>query len=447
MTQEKRVSQVGGGIEMQTTPAADLQVGDVSVKIGEAFVIAGKDESPQEGAFVFPSLYRFGDTLFVNWQFDRDILDPAQPAAPNGRLSRDGGISWERQTTMMPRGYKYATGVGEITSYWGGFEIPRKPGHYRVATWRSFDNGKSWGELTWTEVHYPGTKGLDIYDPPEGYKKHSANYKHGFQRASPPAYLEPFFKAASRRRGPGLEPMATGPDGAIYSLVPSRYLDNTEGINDWETEFWERLDWTRHAVLLQTSRDRGRTWSFGGVVAYDAEHKITEFDEEDCFSEPALAIWPDGEMVCLLRVGSFKPLYLVRSRDGGKTWSQPIPLPIRGVYPILVLLPSGVLALSTGRPDCTIHFSLDRGVSWPTSHTLFVVGDKGPAYLGHQREIPNKYAASTCYVPMVAVGDNRLLCVHDASHPDPHDPDPWLQRHGHGLIVGRLVTVHRSQVR
>jgi len=55
-------------------------------------VIASKDESPQEGAFAFPSLYRFGDTLFVNWQFDRDILDPSQPAAANGRFSYTGII-------------------------------------------------------------------------------------------------------------------------------------------------------------------------------------------------------------------------------------------------------------------------------------------------------------------------------------------------------------------
>jgi hypothetical protein len=432
---------VDGAYPMQTAPASACRLGDWQIGIGDPFIIASREQDPGDGTFVFPVLRNLNGVLFLNWHHDWDVLDGAMPNKPSGRLSRDGGITWKKQASRMPPGWKVATGPREITSYWNSFEIPGCPGRYRVATWRSADNGLNWDAMSWTEVAYPGTRGLDIYDPPEQYKQHSTNYKLGHQRAAPPPHMEAFFRqAGTRRRGPGLEPVA-GADGALVSLVSTRYLPSGQATAD-EAVYWERLDWKRHAILMQTSDDRGRTWQFRGVVAHDAEHRVAEFDEEDCFTEPTLAIYPDGEWVCMMRTGSFKPLYLVRSKDGGMTWSQPVALPVRGVDPHLALLPNGLLALATGRPDCTLHFSADRGRTWPVSNVLFTVGGNGPGHLAYQGHQDDKtYDGSTCNVELTLTDDHTLLYVHDALRCDPDGINGWLKHHGFGRMVGRIVSL------
>ncbi len=123
---------------MQTTPAATRRLGGFRIRIGEPFIIASREESPDEGSHVHPMLWKSNDTLFLNWNMDQDINDPVLPDRPNGRLSRDGGRTWQRQTVLAPPwdAYKIMTGPTEITSYWHPFEIPGSPGRYRMVTWR-----------------------------------------------------------------------------------------------------------------------------------------------------------------------------------------------------------------------------------------------------------------------------------------------------------------------
>ena len=426
---------------MQVAPASTCRLGDWRIGIGDSFIIASREQDPADGKFVFPELRNLNGTLFLNWHHDWDVLDGALPDKPSGRLSRDGGRTWEKQTNWRPPGLKIATGPREITSYWNLFEIPGCPGRYRGATWRSADNGLTWSEMFWTELDYPGTRGLDFYAPPEQYKHNSANYKLGHQLAAPPAHMETFFRqAGTRRRGPWMY-SATSAGDVLHSLAYTLYLPGGEAIID-EEAYWEKLDWTRLAILMQVSTDHGRTWRFRGVVAHDARHRVTEYGEEDCFTEPSAVIYPDGEWVCVLRTGSLKPLYLVRSPDGGATWSEPVALPIRGVCPKLALLPNGLLALATGRPDCTLHFSADRGRTWPVSEVLFTVGPNGPGHLQYHGHCDDKtYDASTCNVELALIDDRTLLYVHDALRHDPEGANGWLKYHGFGRMVGRFVSI------
>jgi hypothetical protein len=427
---------------MQTMPGTTCRLGRHTIDIGEPQVIASREDNPDGGTFVYPRAFRTDGTLFLNWHFDRDVLDPALPDEPNGRMSRDGGRTWEPQTTVMPPGHKVATGPGETASFWESFAVPESPGYYRVVTWRSTDNSRTWSGPQWVEVRYPGTRGLDLYDPPEGYKRHSSVYKRNHQRQTPPPYLRKYLElAGTRKRGPGLWPRLIVGADTIYSLVCREfYLPGGDGSMD-EEEFWNRLDWSRRAIMMQVSEDGGRTWEYRGVVAFDAEHTVSDFDEGECFFEPALARFPDGEMLCVMRVGSFKPLYSAGSRDGGRTWTEPEPMPIRGIRPRLVRLPNGLLALSTGRPDCTLHFSTDRGRTWPLSVVLFEVGEKGPGHLAYQDSVPRRYTLSTGNTVLLPVDENELLYIHDACRRDPDAPHPWLRNHGWGRIVGRRIRV------
>jgi len=69
-------------------------------------------------------------------------------------------------------------------------------------------------------------------------------------------------------------------------------------------------------------------------------------------------------------------MYLSRSSDQGVTWSPPEAFTPNGVWPRLLQLENGVLALVSGRPGVQLRFSVDgKGKKWtdpfeilPTSH-------------------------------------------------------------------------------
>ena len=459
------------GMPVLTSEAVIRKAADVTVEIGPPQIVAARDESPDEGTFIHPHLSRFGKTVYLNWSFWWDAEPPFMPDKPNGRVSHDGGVTWEKQTALMPSGVKYQTGERELTAwFWSGFEIPGRPGVYKIPTWRSSDLGQTWTGHTWTTVEYPGTKGLDTYDPPEEYRKKSGEYLRGADLTTPPAYVEPYIREVSRMRGWGIFPRATDAEGTLYSMTQGYYLKDTSGIRDWDREYWQRLNWYRYAVLMQVSRDNGRTWTFAGVPVdgSDYEPRLSikpggsqynensfvvnpdnqigagykgraEFGPTDGFSEPSLVIFPDGEMLCALRAGSSKPLYCVRSYDHGRTWTRAEFLspryihPICGVRPTLVLLKNGILALCTGRPDCTVHFSRDRGHTWFLSETLLA-----PPSIRWDGIFSGSHQNNS----MIAVDDNTLLYVHDALRPAPSAPNAWLQHAGHGLIIARRIQVN-----
>jgi hypothetical protein len=357
----------------QLAPAGTLRADGVTVEIGPAFTIAvARDKPPGTGGglCLFPQVFKVDRRLFINWKFDWDVADAQEATVPNGLVSDDDGKTWRPQTVVMPPGRRFVTGKVELAAYGYGnsFEVPGAAGEYRVLTYRSLDNGRSWGPAEWTPVTYPDTRGVDIYDPPEGYQKNSANYKLGQQLPKPPAYMEEIFRqAGTRRRGyDGLAPLVTGPDGTIYSIAAAYYLPGGDRLGNHD--FYDKLDWTRPALMMQTSVDQGHTWQFRAIVAFDQDHRITDFDDESCLVEPALALFPDGEMVCVMRTGSFKPLYLVRSRDHGRTWTQ-----VHGGLPeehsanfeaaAMVSWPGG-FGLFTGSTDGEIYASFDDAKSW-----------------------------------------------------------------------------------
>lgn len=258
------------GIEVQTTPGRTITCPDVTIEIGEPFIIASKDESHDEGEFVTPQLYNFNGNIFVNWSFTYDgNLDRNFPCKANGRISRDGGKTWERQKTLLPPGAKYMTDRNEVTSYWGCFEIPGRPGEYLVPTWRSYDNGLSWEDYSLTYVTYPGTRGVDIYDK-EFVNKYRQNWRSMTIPDEPPEYLREYFNCISRKRFSsqgGLKPQVTHKDGTIYSLIYGRYLEcNFKNITDWDNDYWSKLNLNSSSVFIQESKDKGRTWNLTGII-------------------------------------------------------------------------------------------------------------------------------------------------------------------------------------
>ena len=113
------------------------------------------------------------------------------------------------------------------------------------------------------------------------------------------------------------------PDGRL--LMPSKATDNPEGNPPY-------------FGMIRSSKDMGKTWDYGGVIADDPVAH---------FSEPTITMTPSGRILVLFRCHP-KPkkgaqfLALVYSDDLGKTWSSWKPTSIKGS-------PGHILKLSDNR--------------------------------------------------------------------------------------------------
>lgn len=121
-------------------------------------------------------------------------------------------------------------------------------------------------------------------------------------------------------------------------------------------------------VFLVRSRDGGRSWSPSEPVA--AVDGLA-------FEEPAPLALPGGTLLMLLRENTARVLHAIRSEDRGRTWSLPIATGLAGYPAHPVRLDDGRLAVVTGvrRPRGSIHLALsgDGGRSW--ERAIDVAGD------------------------------------------------------------------------
>ena len=138
----------------------------------------------------------------------------------------------------------------------------------------------------------------------------------------------------------------------------------------------------KYRTFVVHSTDRGRTWEYLSTVVYDPGIGL------ESFCEPDLLTLPDGDVLCFMRTGGsggkFTPLYLSRSKDDGKTWSQPEPVADRGVWPNSCRMKNGVLVCTYGRPGNWLMFSLDNGRTWK-GHFCFY--DRGTTSYNSVEEI------------------------------------------------------------
>lgn len=93
------------------------------------------------------------------------------------------------------------------------------------------------------------------------------------------------------------------------------------------------------SAFLLLSEDYGKTWEKKPIViANGSELKIN-------FYEPAIAKIDEKSLICILRT-DVGPLYVSQSKDNGRTWSTPEPLPFYGHSPYLLKLSDGCLILA-----------------------------------------------------------------------------------------------------
>jgi hypothetical protein len=129
---------------------------------------------------------------------------------------------------------------------------------------------------------------------------------------------------------------------------------------------------------LLASSDGGRTFVVRGNIA------VPPINES--YPEPDVVELPDGSLYSVFRHHSgpsLSPLLWARSTDAGVTWSKPAPILLPfdgappatrvGINPRLMLLPNGVLVLSSGRNDNFVAVSTEPDrVEWRDAKVTYV---------------------------------------------------------------------------
>jgi hypothetical protein len=190
----------------------------------------------------------------------------------------------------------------------------------------------------------------------------------------------------------------------------------------------------RTRVIVVASEDRGLNWHYLATVCarVDPQDAAGRPIPHEGPCEPTMALAPNGELVCVMRVGRMTPLYQSRSHDEGRTWNEAEPLHTIGVAPFMRVISHGVLACSYGtkadlwqgeqQQEIRIMFSFDNGRSWEL--------DK-PVYVG----------AVCAYTAFCEVSPGVLLYVY-APHTwsMPGDPE-WPGIKGKKSRCGRLARI------
>lgn len=147
------------------------------------------------------------------------------------------------------------------------------------------------------------------------------------------------------------------------------------------------------------STDNGHSWHKTGHILYDEPDR-----RRDGFTEPALEVLPNGELLGVLRTtdgNGLGPMYSVRSADQGRTWSRPESFAETGVLPRLLQLKNGVLVLSSGRPGVDLRFSTDNGRTWSNPAELLPLPDR------------SKIQLDSCgYTSLLPLGHDRFLIAY-----------------------------------
>ena len=355
---------------------------ELKVTFGEPRTISSA--ATAAGEHMYPMLWRLRDgTLLLDYHVDLDIHAARRVCL----RSMDNGKTWDLDP---PRVLREEAMVqfrdGTVLAY-----DPRTravaPGSKRAKgiAYRSRDGGRTFHGPLEITVNMP--KACVLPGPDADGRPYDA-----------PGYVYPVERIGGElcfwREGLEL------PDGSVLA-TPSGWFEGD----------------SRDRCIAMISEDQGLTFDYVSTVAYEQEPA----PERGGYAESALSWTSAGDILCMMRIGSCPshecnwpepgqirlgrctgtPMHQARSSDYGRTWSKPESVGVCSVDPDLVLMSSGVLACSYGRPGNFIMFDpTGTGEGW--QEPILVQWDGG----------------LTGYTGTREIAPGRLLHVYDDKHLD-----------------------------
>lgn len=330
---ERRLRLVGwAGLCLLCLLQSPVSGDTLDIRIGNRFIIEDGGGSIRQ----FPFVYTFDNDAFVSFS---EHGDAATVHNVDGmRLSRDSGASWTRY---------------------------HRTNDFYLSSLVRLENGTLWG-MSYVTAWIDGTNCSCFFQTSTNNGDTWTGHVGRVAFPAPAQNISPYGGFLFHRD------MLVMGDGSLQGPMYGTYATNTKYSSVWVK-----------------SSDGGSNWTLVSTIAHD------DAVGGEGFCEPVVARCADGSLLCVMRIGSNLPLYQSRSVDNGLSWSAPTTLPgvnpdtTYSVDPSLCLMSNGVLALSYGRPDNKLLFSLDgNGETWGYGQNIY--SGKSSGYTGIREISPGR---------------------------------------------------------
>lgn len=343
----------------RTSPFRTISFGgkQMKLKISDPVVVAMGPSSLTAGwgPYQFPTIKQFDDgRLFCTYALGADS-EREYGKVPGCRVSNDGGKTWEAldegEDISLQAGLKLPNGDRIAYHTWKsipleGLKLPEPVGKTWLGhtLYRADEIDESICDRTWSFNRY--TK-----ENPRGVReKVTVEWPHMLLRSTQGVLVPPTPRGRLR----------IDRNGTLW--MPHYYLAGAE------LESGELIPYLCNYLFKST--DGGRTWQLKHFLPFYPDPENPQSERYEGFGENDITMTPDGSLIRLIRThGSYmppwSPCFLVRSEDGGETWSEPEAFDKQGVWPCLLTLDCGVTIATYGRPGVTLRATDDpSGKTW-----------------------------------------------------------------------------------
>ena len=355
----------------------------------------------------FPGILELDDRLVLYHARSRHGAEHTADEDPNRILeSYDDGETWQPAPDDFPLSFKDPMTGRQIDAFGGSI------GYLRDGTIVHI------GHNTQLQ-HDVGYEGSRMHDR---FQQDDPTFR--FQRAAGDGRLLETIKFKvsgmpwGRRSYQVYSPIVELDDGDLLAAMEwVKMLPEERWRHEAHGRVWKYL----FGVFIVRSADGGHTWEY--VTQFDPDevkpvYGISDRTVDEGFDEAHMTKLPNGDILCMLRTGSYSPLWQARSRDGGRTWDAPESTGWQAVKPQVQVLPNGVLACSSG-----------RGAYGHPQVTHVMISIDGT---GHRWEAPfNFHTGPGCSYTTTMQRDGKLHVIFS-------DSDFTRDMGTHGLPVQRI---------